>query len=280
MAVLALEALHRGLAVDHRGDDVAVLGDRLAADGDPVAVADGGLDHGVAGDFEHEQLPVADELAREREDVLDRLFGEDRSAGRDSADERDIGGRRAAGGALRHRADDVHSAYLVGARTVRVAAEESLAFEGHQLMGHRGGAGEADRLADLPHARRISAPLDGIADHLDDAALPFGQPGLVGADSRWPPGQGTGRSLVREGFQCGVFNSAQRKSRGVRSGGARDLPRDQPGCGIPEVFPAAMVGAAMVGAVVRTVLGAFLHRDGATFCAGHGGPSRWTFSLE
>jgi hypothetical protein len=29
---LALEALYRGFAVQHRGDDVAVLGDRLAAD--------------------------------------------------------------------------------------------------------------------------------------------------------------------------------------------------------------------------------------------------------
>ena len=36
----ALEGLDRGLAVDHRGDDVAVLGHRLLADDDPVAVGD------------------------------------------------------------------------------------------------------------------------------------------------------------------------------------------------------------------------------------------------
>ena len=95
MAVLALEALDRGLAVQHGGHDVAVLGDRLAADRHPVAVADGGLDHRVADDLQDEQLAVADQLAGEREHVLDRLLGEDRATGGDPAHERARTTRRA-----------------------------------------------------------------------------------------------------------------------------------------------------------------------------------------
>jgi hypothetical protein len=161
---------------------------------------------------------------------------------------------------------------------VRVAAQEALALQRHQLMGHGGGAGQADGLADLPHARRVAPALDGIPDHLDDAALPLGESGLVGANSGRAAGKRTGRTLVRDAIGCGVFKSVQGVSRGVRCGGARNLARDKPAGGIPEVFLAAIVGAVL--AVLLAVLGAFLHRDGATFCGGHGGPSRWTFSLE
>src|ERR1044072_4521231 len=90
MAVLALEALDGGLAFQHRGPDVAVLGDGLAPDGDPVAVADRGLDHRVTDDLQHEQLTVADELTGQGEHVLDRFLGEDRATGRDPADERNV----------------------------------------------------------------------------------------------------------------------------------------------------------------------------------------------
>ena len=71
VAVLALERLDGGLAVDHRGDDVAVLGGRLLADDDVVAVADRGVDHRVADDLEQEQRALADQLLGQREDVLD-----------------------------------------------------------------------------------------------------------------------------------------------------------------------------------------------------------------
>jgi hypothetical protein len=51
------------LAVDHPGHDIAVFGDRPAAHGDPVAVADGRLDHAVAAHGDGEQLALADQLA-------------------------------------------------------------------------------------------------------------------------------------------------------------------------------------------------------------------------
>src|SRR5207302_4525235 len=44
-----------------------------------------------------------------------------------------------------------------------------------ELVGHRGRAGEPDRLADLPHARRVAPPLDEGADDLEHAALARGE---------------------------------------------------------------------------------------------------------
>ncbi len=88
VAVALAEHLDGRLAVEHRRDDLAVLGRALRAHDDPVAVADGGIDHRVADDLQHEQLALADELAGEREDLVDLLLGGDRDAGRDASDER------------------------------------------------------------------------------------------------------------------------------------------------------------------------------------------------
>ena len=43
---------------------------------------------------------------------------------------------------------------------------------------------EPDLLADLAHARRVAAPLDGVADHVEDPVLARGQAGLVGRTVR------------------------------------------------------------------------------------------------
>ena len=48
-------------------------------------------------------------------------------------------------------------------------------------MGHRRGGGEADGLADLAHRGRVAAPVDGVADDLQHAALALGEPVAVGA---------------------------------------------------------------------------------------------------
>jgi hypothetical protein len=66
---------------------------RLGAHDHEVAVEHARLDHRLAADGEHEQLAVADELLGEREDGLDALVGEDRRAGRDLTDERDVAAR-------------------------------------------------------------------------------------------------------------------------------------------------------------------------------------------
>ena len=88
VAVALAEDLDRGLVVEHGRDDLAVLRRLLLTDDDPVAVADRGVDHRLTDDLEHEQLALADELAGEREDLVDLLLGGDRDAGGDAADER------------------------------------------------------------------------------------------------------------------------------------------------------------------------------------------------
>ena len=50
VAVAAAEHLDRGLVVNHRGDDVAVVRLWLLLDHHDVAVTDSGLDHGIAAD--------------------------------------------------------------------------------------------------------------------------------------------------------------------------------------------------------------------------------------
>jgi len=86
--VRTAQRLDGRLAVDHRGDDLTVLGDGLASDDDKVAVADRGVDHRVADDGQEEEVTVADELTGEREDLLDLLVGGDRDTGGDASDQR------------------------------------------------------------------------------------------------------------------------------------------------------------------------------------------------
>ena len=83
---------------------------------------------------------------------------------------------------------------------MRVAAQEALALQCHQLMGDGGGAGQADRLADLAHGRRVAAPLDGVPDDLDHPALPVGEPRAVRPDARRSARQGPLVSLGIHGF--------------------------------------------------------------------------------
>ena len=161
-----LERLDGRLAVDHRRDDLAVLGDRLAPHHDPVAVADRGVDHRVADHLEQEQLAVADQLAGQREHVLDDLLGQDRARRRRSGrppgrTTASVGASRSASSAPASSAADrpgvVRVDDLDRARPVRVAPQVALALEGHQLVLDRRRAGQPDRLADLPHARRVAA---------------------------------------------------------------------------------------------------------------------------
>ena len=65
---------------------------------DEVAVEDAGVDHRLAPDPQHEQLAVAGEIGRERDDLLDVLLREHAGAGRDVADERDVADRATVGG--------------------------------------------------------------------------------------------------------------------------------------------------------------------------------------
>ena len=72
---------------------------------------------------------------------------------------------------------------LEGAGAVGVALEEALLLQDLELVGHAGGAGQADRVADLAHARRVAALLDGVLDVGQHALLPRGEAGGVGGPS-------------------------------------------------------------------------------------------------
>ncbi|CAM5460533.1 3'-5' exonuclease DinG [Streptomyces glaucescens] len=144
---------------------------------------------------------AADQLPGQREDVLDGLLGEDGSTGGDPADQRHVRRGGLAGGVGGgHRGGLVGAADLVGARAVRVAAQEALALQCHQLVCDRGGAGQADRLADLPHRRRVAAPLDGVPDDLDHTALAIGEPRAVRPDAWRSARQGALVPLGIRGF--------------------------------------------------------------------------------
>ena len=138
-------------------------------------------------------MPSPTSCLGQREDLLDPLLGQDRATGGDPADHRHVDrGRhgvadpglvvrrllgvadRAAGG---HHLGQEH---LEGAGAVGVALEEALLLQHPQLVGDRGGAGQADQLADLAHARRVAAVLEGVADDVEDALLARGQAGGVG----------------------------------------------------------------------------------------------------
>ena len=60
MAVLFRECFDGGFAIDHGGDDLALLGIFLGTDYDKVAITDGQIDHGVAYDFQEEEFALSD----------------------------------------------------------------------------------------------------------------------------------------------------------------------------------------------------------------------------
>ncbi len=166
--------LHGRLAVEHGGDDLTRIRGRLLPDHHPVAVADRRVEHRVTLDLEHEDLALADQLARQREDVLHRLLGEDRATGGDATEHRDVG-RRGALGAAQLVVDVVRRADVDGPGPVRIAPEEALLLQFLELVGDARRGNQPDRLADLAHARRVAVALDPGADEVEDASLPGGE---------------------------------------------------------------------------------------------------------
>ncbi len=171
--------LDRRLALDHRGDDLAILGNRLLPHDNPVTVADGDVDHRIAGDAQHEQRAFADELAGEREDILDGLFGEHRPTSRDAAHNGHVRRRRtliAIGLVdLRYGPKLTRVEHFERSRQVGVTADVALRLERMKLMGDARRAGQPGRLADLAHRRRIPTTLERVANDLEHAALARGE---------------------------------------------------------------------------------------------------------
>jgi hypothetical protein len=134
LAVALLEDLDGRLVVEHRRNDVAVLGGLLFAHDDVVAVADGGVDHRVALNLEHEDVPVADHLAGEREDRFDVLLGRDGDSGGDTADKAHVHNvvvtdAQGVGVAVTELDEDFDGSVEVG-----VASNETTQFELGQLV--------------------------------------------------------------------------------------------------------------------------------------------------
>jgi len=86
VAVFFGECFDGGFAIDHGGDDLALFSVLLGADHDIVAIADGDIDHGIAHDFQEEELALAHQGLGEWEHLFDVLLGEDRASGGDTAD--------------------------------------------------------------------------------------------------------------------------------------------------------------------------------------------------
>ncbi len=100
--------IRRRVALDHGCDHVAVLDVRLPADNHPVAVGDRGADHRITHDPERDELTLADQLFGQRDDVLDQLVGENRTACGDTADQRHASYYRPPGVTIRAISKQVH----------------------------------------------------------------------------------------------------------------------------------------------------------------------------
>ena len=119
------ERLYRGFAVEHRCDDIPILGDILLPDHYPVTVADRGFDHRLADHFEQEEISFADQFTRQWKDVFDGLFCKNRPARGDSAQDRHESrlrkGFRAGELGQRCKRRIPGGAYIHGPRTIRIA---------------------------------------------------------------------------------------------------------------------------------------------------------------
>ncbi len=160
------------------------------------------FDHRLALDAE-EEVGVAGERLGDPELVLDVLLGQERSARRDLAEERQpvLLDRRLFAARLAPVADQVERAWLR-----RVAAQEAGALEIREMCVDRGGGGEPDGLADLTHGRGIAVPVDVVDEELPDLLLPCGEHRA---------------SLVRAAGVERVFAKESRDPSGRRQGGER-----------------------------------------------------------
>ena len=130
MVALAVEPFHRRLVPDQGGDDFAVVGRRLLAHDDEIAVEDPGIDHALSADPEDEGRVLADEVPREGKHVLDVFLGEQRVSGGDAAQDGHVDDPL--GGLAGPILEDLNGAGLAG-----IAMDESFLFQGGEMAVHR-----------------------------------------------------------------------------------------------------------------------------------------------
>ncbi len=152
------------------GEEATVKRYFKEADHDPVVGQDPGILHRLAADPE-QVLPVlaAGDL-RDLHVVLDVLLGEQRLTGGDVTHEREPG-------RLDRRPDGVGRPVeqLDGAWLGRVAAQEADLLQVRQVGVHRRRRGEADRLADVAHCRRVALARRVALDEVEDLLLALRQ---------------------------------------------------------------------------------------------------------
>ena len=175
MAVFFGECFDGGFAIDHGGNDLALFGVLLGADHDKVAIADGEVDHGIAYDFEEEELALAHEGLGEWVDLFDMLFGGDWTTCGDTTHQRDVDSLFGLNGTGIIGISDFKGTALGG-----VLADKAFIDQGFDLVLNRGGGGEASCLADLSHGRGIAVGQDRLLDHIEDQLLAGGEAIVIG----------------------------------------------------------------------------------------------------
>src|SRR5690606_17759442 len=163
---LVIDALAGRFALDHHDDDLAVLGGRLLAHEDVVAVVDPVFDHRVAADHQAEHVAggrLADEEAIDGDAVGDVLGGQDRLTGGDVADDRD-------------RDLGVIEVDRTQRATLELLADQvALALERLEVVVDAVRGADTHMLADLPEGRRVPALVEAVGDEIERVALARGE---------------------------------------------------------------------------------------------------------
>ena len=164
--------------IQHGRNDIAVLGGLLLTHDDPIAITDGGVNHGISDDFQHEEVPIADQLTRQGHYILHVLFRRDGDTGRDAPNQGDLDRVRIFAGNLayprcclgRNSLQDLQRPRRVG-----MALDVSSALELTELVGNTGGGREPRAFADFSHAWRNAPRVQRQLDEGLNLLLLFAQ---------------------------------------------------------------------------------------------------------
>jgi hypothetical protein len=161
---LLVEGLDGGFAVDHRDDDVAVVGVELLVDDDVIAIHDAGVDHALAG---HAQgVDVAAEPGGDRDGSQGVLNGFDGFAGGYGAEDGYVNGLRSVG-------------EPEAASDPRLFVEEPLFDECADVVLDGPHGVITAVLSNIPKCRRTALFTEDLLDIAQDLGLFFSQaPGL------------------------------------------------------------------------------------------------------
>src|SRR5699024_10809952 len=164
-------------------------------------------------------LPIfTDQSTGQGEDFLHRFLGQDRTPGGDSPEQRNGRGVFVTGlvGGEFGRSGAAGATQFHRSRSVLVTVEVALVLKHLELVRDAGGAGQPDRVADLPDGGRKAAVLQIPLKEVQDALLTSGEFGCWGRGIRWVLhgsdngcGLHGGGNLLRHGRASSVFGSVR-----------------------------------------------------------------------